>query len=65
MSSEHRPRTHPIVNPEVSAALLRRLVGAWESGDAGALEIALNEASRLHRPGATAESQRVTMPVKI
>lgn len=47
MAGEYRPRAFPIMNPEVCAAILRRLVHAWDGDDLDALEAALEEGRRL------------------
>ena len=47
MTSEHRPRQHPIMNPEAAAAVLRQLVAGWDGDDQDAFVRALAEARRL------------------
>jgi len=47
MTSEHRPRQHPIMNPEAAAAVLRQLVAGWDTDDQDAFVRALAEARRL------------------
>ena len=47
MASEHQPRKHRLINPEASAALLRRLVSAWDADDLPTIQAAIEEARRL------------------
>jgi len=47
MPSEHRPRPHPWMNPEHVAAVLRRLVLAWDTDDEDAFTDALRDARQL------------------
>ena len=47
MTSEYRPRQHPLMNPEAAAAVLRQLVAGWDGDDQDAFVRALVEARRL------------------
>jgi hypothetical protein len=47
MPGEYRPRVFPLMNPEACAAILRRLVSAWDGDDLDALEAALVEGRQL------------------
>ena len=60
MPSEYRPRTHPLMNPEVVATLLRQLVLAWDGDDREAFTIALDDARRLLGLSAPAPEPPVT-----
>ena len=47
MTSEHRPRTHRLINPELSVALLRKIVTAWDGDDMEEFLITLAAARHL------------------
>jgi len=47
MAGEHRPRTHRLINPELSVALLRKIVESWDGDDMEEFLISLAAARHL------------------
>jgi len=51
MAGEHRPRTHRLINPELSVALLRKIVDLWDGDDMEEFLISLAAARHLLKIG--------------